>query len=246
LDDSVGQNVVVRAVIVAAGSGSRFGGAPPKQFAPLAGAPLFVHSLRRLANVQWVCEIVIVLPREGAPVGIDIAAIVAKESIVQRVRVVAGGARRQDSVAAGLAALDRPLDIALVHDAARPFPPIRGIEALIERVGSDPSSGKSYDGGLLAIPATDTVKLSHDGIGVDRTLERERVWLAQTPQAISSRRLDEVIELLRSEEEYTDESAALERLGASVALIRGSADNIKVTRAKDLMIAAALMAEHGV
>ena len=147
-----------------------------------------------------------------------------------------GGARRQDSVANGLAALTVPYDVALVHDAARPFPDPEAVARLATLT-------VATGGGLLAAPATDTVKRA-DGEGrVAETLDRNGIWLAQTPQAIRADLVGRAIADLRSPGlEVTDEAALLERWGVPVALVDGGAGNFKVTRPADLRLAEALVA----
>lgn len=210
----------VGVVMVAAGRGQRFGSELPKQFAPLGGRPVYQHALSVFESLNEVVEIVLVLPRDGLPPGMQ-------PDWEGRARAVSGGAGRQDSVAAGLRALGSSIDLALVHDAARPFPPADAIRNLIER-------SIQHGGGLLALPAVDTIKQSNTEGCVAQTLDRNSIWLAQTPQAIRADHLPQLLELLDGESELTDESAALERLNVPVVLVAGSASNFKITHPDDL------------
>ena len=223
------------AVIVAAGRGERFGRDIPKQFLPLAGRPLFAWSLRLLAGLPFVKELVLVVPREG---GLPPAGEAEVRALGRPVTCVAGGVRlRQESVANGLAALRSDYRMALVHDAARPFPDPAAI-ARLARAAAE--SG----GGLLATRVVDTVKRARGGEGapvVEATLDRAELWLAQTPQAIRADLVPRAIEELRRPgTEWTDEAALLERWGVAVALIDSPAVNFKVTRPDDRARAEAL------
>lgn len=217
-------------VIVAAGRGLRLGAPVPKQFITIGDAPLFVHSLRIFDRLPFVVQIVLVTPAEGLP-----AEMLQALATLQRPLVcVPGGARRQDSVAAGLAALASDYEVALVHDAARPFAPADAIAELAR-------AAARLGGGLLATRATDTIKRAApvskaQGIAcVAETIDREQVWLAQTPQAIRADHAGRAIDAFRDPaRDYTDEASLLESWSVPVALIEGGAGNFKVTRPEDL------------
>lgn len=210
-------------VLVAAGSGSRFGGGLPKQFRLLAGLPVFAHALRAFATMPCVGQIVVVVPAEGLPA--DCAA--ALEGLPKPVRCVPGGARRQDSTAAGLAALEPPFSVALVHDAARPFPPAQAVERLV-------AEAVRHGGGILAARATDTIKRADATGAVAETLDRETIWLAQTPQAIRADLVPRALAELRDPAcDVTDEAMLLERWGIPVRLVESSPENFKITRPAD-------------
>jgi 2-C-methyl-D-erythritol 4-phosphate cytidylyltransferase/2-C-methyl-D-erythritol 2,4-cyclodiphosphate synthase len=214
----------VGVVLLAAGRGARCGTDRPKQFLMLGGRPVFSYSLRLFDGFPGVTQLVLVLPGDGLPA--------EQEPFLQDVRRplvrVAGGERRQDSVAAGLAALSAPCDVALVHDVARPFPPIDAVERLVRRT-------LESGGGLLAARCADTVKRAAGDGTVAETIDRERIWLAQTPQAIRADLLPRAIEDLRRPDlDVTDEAALLELWGVSVALVESPATNFKITTAEDL------------
>ena len=217
---------MIWAVVPAAGSGSRFGGEVPKQYLQVAGEPLLAHTLRALLAHPGVAGVVVVLaeddPRwpgwselEGKPV-----------------RHCVGGESRADSVLAGLQALPdevRADDFVLVHDAARPNLALADLGQLLERGRVDPV------GAILAAPVRDTLKRAGDEGGIDRTVPRERLWRALTPQMFRRLQLSQALEKARSAGvEVTDESMAMERKGARPLLIEGREDNIKITTPADL------------
>lgn len=218
-------------VLVAAGRGERVGGALPKQFQPLAGEPLLMHSLRVFLGAPFVRSIVLVLPAAGPPPWLA----TPWRGLDARIIEVAGGARRQDSVAAGLAALPEGVQVALVHDAARPFPPVRAVADLAR-------AALELGGGLLAQRAIDTIKLADAGGCVRETLDRNSIWLAQTPQALRADFLPRAIAAFTGPTDYTDEAMLLEAWGVPVRLIDGGPGNFKVTNPGDLDRAAALLA----
>lgn len=219
----------VAAVVVAGGRGARIGGAVPKQFRALGDGTLLDHALAPFDTSARVGEMVVVLPAD---------LIASRHAVPGKIetplRVVAGGVRRQDSVAAGFDVIGRETDVVLVHDAARPFcPPVlidRTLDAAAETGAAVP-----------ALRATDTVKqaATRDGrIVVEATLPRERIYLAQTPQAFRIEVLRDAVALGRSGVDATDEAWLAERCGHPVRLVDGDPDNFKVTTPADLQRAA--------
>ena len=183
-----------------------------------------------------VDEVVVVVPPDW---------VNAPPSYLMRrgVRVVAGGERRQDSVANGFDAVSAASDVVLVHDAARPFVSAAMIDGAID-------AAAEIGAAIVAVPARDTVKWSpataaeagpDAGRLIARTLSRESIYLAQTPQAFRRRVLQEAIALGRQGVEVTDEAALVEQAGHPVRLVEGSVGNMKVTTAEDLVIAEALL-----
>lgn len=225
----------LRAVVVAAGRGIRFGGNIPKQFEMLGDVPVALHSIRFFAKLAGMKEIVVVLPQGGWPEGCEAAAAYFAEQLQVQVHQIEGGTRRQDSVARGLEACGaNPNQIILVHDAARPFPPQAGVQELVRRVQDESLLNARFGGGLLAIPATDTIKRAQPDGMIIETLDRSSLWLAQTPQAIVGYHSVAVCEALNSLEEFTDESAALESLGLRSIVVTGSQNNFKITHSGDM------------
>ncbi|RPH58787.1 MAG: 2-C-methyl-D-erythritol 4-phosphate cytidylyltransferase [Burkholderiales bacterium] len=214
------------AVIPAAGAGTRLGAALPKQYLPLAGRAMIRWSVDAMLAAPWVERVLVVV----APDDRHAAPLLAP---LRRVEVLAaGGATRRDSVLAGLRALTesgaRSDDWVLVHDAARP-----GLDAaLLERLRA--GLADSAVGGLLAVPVSDTVKqVGNDRRTVLATLDRERLWLAQTPQMFPLGMLGDA---LAACPEATDEAAAIECAGHAPLLVEGRRSNFKVTTAEDLQL----------
>jgi len=219
------------AVIVMAGAGTRFGGAVPKVFLPLAGEPMWQHSVRAFAALPGLTSIVLVT----SPERVD---EVRAECVHPLSVVVAGGARRQDSVANGLAALTSSPQVVAVHDAARPL-----IEAAT--VARAIAAAAEHGSGLVAVPVSDTIKEVEDGVVVG-TSDRTRLWRAQTPQCFRTEILVRAHEQARrgGVERVTDDAALVERLGLSVHVVRGDAWNIKITEPGDLVVAEAVLAHR--
>lgn len=211
-------------IMLAAGQGRRVGLDIPKQFLEIEGRAICCLSLDLFDGMENIIERVLVAPVNGLPYPVRQEV----EKLCHPVKIVEGGHRRQDSVANGLAALESECPVALIHDTARPFPDPEAIAELVRRTAD-------CGGGLLAARCADTVKLD-DGAGcVDRTLDRSRLWLAQTPQAIRSDRIDAAIGRMREpEREFTDEASLLETMGVSVALVPSATSNFKITYPEDL------------
>lgn len=222
------------AVVPAAGRGERFGGSRPKQYVPLLGRPVLSWSLAALLAEPSIRGVVVAL----APGDRRFTRL--PEARDPRVRRCAGGARRELSVANALAALEgeaRDHDWVLVHDAARPCLHRDDLRALLDAVGDDAV------GGLLALPLSDTLKVA-DARGCSaRTLPRDGLWRALTPQMIRYGVLRRALALgIERERTVTDEAAAVEALGMHPRLVAGRADNIKVTLPGDRAMAAAILA----
>lgn len=224
----------VSAIIAAAGRGRRLGAAVPKQALELGGRPMLQWSVEAFLDCGSVNEVVVVVPPEW----VDEPPPYLRTA---RVKLVAGGERRQDSVGNGFDAVSAESEIILVHDAARPFVPVATIEAAIEAAAEAGAA-------VVAVPARDTVKLgrksgeaSAGAVSIERTLPRESIYLAQTPQAFRREVLREAVALGRSGVEATDEAALAEQAGHPVRLVEGSARAMKVTTAEDLAIAEALL-----
>jgi len=221
----------VAAIVAAGGRGSRMGAGVPKQLLSIGGVSILRRSIALLAGHERIAEVVVVLPP-------DLAADPPEDVRVPgaAIRVVAGGARRQDSVSNGFEAVRASADLVVVHDAARPF----ASPALVSRV-----IDAAWESGaaLAALAASDTVKLARDdstgGAVVERTLPRARIHLAQTPQAFRTEVLAAAIEASRGVE-ATDEAALAEAAGFPVRLVPGEASNLKITTMADLVTAEAM------
>lgn len=227
------RRAAVWAVVPAAGRGERFAGRGPKQYVTLLGRPLLGWSLAPLLGEPRIRGIAVAV----APG--DRSWRRMPESRDPRVTTCRGGARRELSVAAGLEALAdraRDDDWALVHDAARPCLAAADLRRLLRELRDDPV------GGLLAAPVADTLKLADGAGGVRRTVPREGLWRALTPQmfrfGLLRRALGVCIERGRP---VTDEAAAVEALGLRPRLVHGLGGNLKVTIRPDLNLAEAVL-----
>ncbi len=219
----------VGVVIVAAGSGTRIGGDTPKQFLEIAGVPMLLRSIRPFARHPAVAHLVVVLRANDAAAPPAWLLPHAGEML----SVVAGGAERSDSVAAGVAALPADCQVVLVHDAARPF-----IDAaLIDRVIAAARSGNAV---VPALPVTDTIKEmdAADPSRVGRTVPREHLRSVQTPQGFPRRVLQAAHASAKQDgRKGTDDAALVEQGGGTVHIVAGDPRNMKITTMEDLELA---------
>jgi 2-C-methyl-D-erythritol 4-phosphate cytidylyltransferase len=215
------------ALIPAAGQGARFGGAGPKQYAMLLGRPMLYHATAALAQAPEIEAVFVVLARDDAiwdrndwsPFAPKLGALYC------------GGASRAQSVLNGLEAVEdevKPDGWVLVHDAARPCLAQPLIAKLVRELHKDPV------GGLLALPVADTLKRARNDGRIECTVDRDRLWQAQTPQMF---RCQTLLQALRAAGSPTDEAAAIEGLGLRPKLVTSDPRNIKVTHAEDLRMA---------
>ena len=242
------------ALIPAGGGGSRFGSELPKQYADLGGAPMIRRTIDRLATALDLDAIHVAIAADDesfdACVGsVDSEALAGASNSGARLRVLrCGGPTRAATVANALAIIATEIDAddwVLVHDAARPCVPVAALRRLVNELEGDAT------GGLLAIPAADTLKRS-DGATPPRALrteDRSSVWYAQTPQMFRCGLLRSAL-ATNDALMATDEAQAIEALAARgecgwPRLIAGSAQNIKVTYPDDLKLAAAILAIQG-
>lgn len=219
------------AVVPAAGQGSRFG--QPKQYVPLLGRPVLSWTLGALLAEPSIAGIVVVLASADAKWS------TVPESADPRVRTCLGGDRRENSVLRGLEALSgeaSATDWVLVHDAARPCLRHDDLQALFATLADDAV------GGLLAVPVADTLKRADEVKRVDGTLPREAIWRALTPQMFRLGVLQRALALcLERGRAVTDEANAIESLGLRPMLVRGHADNVKITHPEDAALAEAIL-----
>lgn len=222
------------AIIPAAGIGARMQSDRAKQMLELAGEPVLAHTLRRFQSCDAIDRVILVLQPAMTS---EILAMVSKLGFSKVTRVVGGGAERQDSVYRGLQVIDQETaGVIVVHDAVRPFVTPDQIRAVIERA-------ESTGAALMALPATDTIKQVKSG-RVQRTLDRRRIYHAQTPQAFRFQILHAAFELAYAESFMaTDESQLVEHYGQRVSVVEGSSINIKITRPHDLKLAAVIHKE---
>jgi 2-C-methyl-D-erythritol 4-phosphate cytidylyltransferase/2-C-methyl-D-erythritol 2,4-cyclodiphosphate synthase len=220
-------------ILPAAGTGRRFGAALPKQYLELAGRKVIEHALAPfLADPR--CQQIVVALDPG-----DTQFRILPSAADSRVRCVAGGAQRCDSVRNAILQLDASEDDwVLVHDAARPCLTRADLDTLIAAVAEDAV------GGLLAVPLADTLKQGSDGQRVVTTASRESLWRALTPQMFRLGPLRRALQAAQAAgREPTDEAQALEWCGHAPRLVAGRADNLKITMPADLKLAAAVLAQ---
>ena len=223
----------VGVVVVAAGSSTRMEGVD-KTFAPLLGRPLITHTLDRFEEFPGVSEVVLVLAAPSVEVG---RALVKGRGYRRVSHVCAGGARRQDSVRAGLDAL-QPCDWVMVHDGARP-----GLDAALLQRGLE-AVATSPDGAAIAgVPVKDTIKVVDPGGRITATPPRETLWAAQTPQIFAYDLLCRAHASFQGE--ATDDAMMVEALGCQVTMFPGSYENLKVTTPEDLVVVEAVLRGRG-
>jgi len=214
------------AIIVAAGSGTRFRSDTPKQFIEIAGKPVIAYTLERFEAAPSVNSIVLVLAPD------QVASFDASASL-KVTKVVAGGSTRAASVANGLAAACSETEIIAVHDGARPLVTVDEIERTIAKA-------KKTGAACLVAPVTDTIKSVREGRIVE-TLDRDRLRRALTPQTFRIDVLKKAFEGVDLNEKITDECSLVEKIGLPVAIVEGSSRNIKITHPEDLILAEALL-----
>ncbi|HSL19959.1 MAG TPA: 2-C-methyl-D-erythritol 4-phosphate cytidylyltransferase [Vicinamibacterales bacterium] len=225
----------VVAIIAAAGQGQRLGAQVPKQLVSVAGRTLLQRSVDAFARCARVNEIIIAAPIGAGP---EFAGVV--ETHGKPLRQVAGGERRQDSVANAFDAAPPSADIIVVHDAARAFVSPELIDRTIDAAAEAGAA-------IAAAPARDTVKRvaveGRHGAVIRETIPRGEVYLAQTPQAFRRAVLGDAIRRGRAGAEATDEAMLAEQAGHPVRIVESDETNIKVTTPQDLAIAEALAAD---
>ncbi len=213
-------------IIVSAGQGKRFGG--KKQFYKIKGKPVFLWSLEKF--IPFSDYIVLFRPKEYIKrVKKSLFEIPAIRKYRNKIKLISGGKHRYDSVRNGLLNVSEDCDIVCIHDGARPFVSSNEILSCI-------SLAKKYGSAICAVPATDTVKISTKDRFVDKTIDRDNVWLVQTPQVF---RRDIIVYAYRKfgrqiPEYITDDSQLVELCGYKVKIVRGLPSNIKITTRGDV------------
>ncbi|MEZ4411875.1 MAG: 2-C-methyl-D-erythritol 4-phosphate cytidylyltransferase [Gemmatimonadales bacterium] len=223
----------VGVIVVAAGRGTRLGGTP-KQFRELAGVPVLLRAIRPFASHPNVTHMVVALPPDAVANPPEWLAPLLGE----RLRLVAGGVERGDSVRAALAALPEQCALVLVHDGARPLVSRETIDAVI-------AVAARGTGAVAAVPLGDTLKMAAEGEGpptVECTIPRRRLWRAQTPQGFPRELLERAIASAAADGvQGTDDAELVERIGGRVELVPDQPANLKLTTQADFTLAAALL-----
>jgi 2-C-methyl-D-erythritol 4-phosphate cytidylyltransferase len=225
----------ISVILPAAGLGTRMGKTARKQFLELDGAPILVHTLRKFVGVEGLAEIIVACRVEDMP---EVRGMVERVPEAGPVRLVEGGDSRQESVAHALATVGEDVDIVVVHDAVRPFVD----RAMIEKVVAEAAANGAA---IVGIVPVDTVKQVHLA-KVQTTISRDRLVLAQTPQAFRAGLLKEAFARAAADGfTGTDESSLVERLEeVEVHVVPGSDRNIKITKPTDLDLARHFLAEE--
>jgi len=225
------------AVVPAAGVGRRMGSHVPKQYLNLAGKPVIQHTLERLLGAGVFTGLVIALGEEDE-YWHDLPSVLRA-----RCRTVVGGAERSDSVCNALAELIQHEDAGdwvMVHDVARPCIHAESLQKLIATVTAHPV------GGILAVPATDTLK-QVTGQTIHTTIDRSRIWQAQTPQMFRLGTLHDALQQAAAKGyPVTDEASAMEALGLQPCVVEGRRDNLKITMPEDIALAEYFLAQQPV
>ena len=218
---------MVSAVIVAAGKGIRMNDAVRKQYLPLAGRPLLVHSLTLFEDCNLINKIILVVPEDD----FDYCRNNILPMLKRKINLVAGGKERQDSVYNGLIAVGENNGIVIIHDGVRPF-------ANKEMLESSIKGAKKHGACIVGVPIQDTLKKISILNNIEKTIERNNIWLAQTPQAFR-------YEIIRKAHENaklkkytgTDDAFLVEQIGSPVKIVKGNKNNIKITTREDLRLA---------
>jgi 2-C-methyl-D-erythritol 4-phosphate cytidylyltransferase len=222
---------MLTAIIVAAGSSKRAGF--DKLLAKIAGRPVIQHTLAPFEKANCVNDILVV-SRET----VAMRHFIVKTNLRKVRRVVRGGSRRQDSVQAGLNALDKEVEFVAVHDAARPLITAREIERVF-------AAARKHGAAALATPITDTLKLADDNRVVCDSIDRQNVFAMQTPQVFRRELLSQAYEQVkRNSLIVTDEVSAIEHAGGRIVIVPAEDHNFKITYASDLLLAEAILKQR--
>ena len=222
-------------IIVAAGIGSRMGSTERKQFIRINGTPLLAMTISAFDGREDVAEIIVVShPDETERVQKE---IILPYHFKKVSCIVQGGLLRKDSFMAGLDAVSKTAAYIAVHDGARPFVTSGQLDLLFRRAFETGAA-------ILALPLTDTIKRADDAGMIVRTISRNGLWAAQTPQVFRIDWLQSAYQQLKQHEKPTDDAAVLEQAGYPVHLVNGSWDNFKITVADDVVRAEMILQDR--
>jgi len=221
------------AIIVSAGKGIRMNQDRPKQYLLLQDKPVLCHTIMAFEKCPEVDEIVLVVPEK------DI--LFCREDLLSGlhldtpVHVIGGGKRRQDSVFNGIRSIDDRNGMVVIHDGVRPLIRPEMISRCIQKA-------KVSGACILAVPLQDTLKaVDREGL-IQRTIQRERLWLAQTPQVFHYQLIRDAHEAAaKAGVEATDDAALLEGMGLPVSILHSTGENLKITTKEDLVMAGAIL-----
>ena len=211
----------VSVIIPSAGHGRRFGAL--KQFKLLNGEPIVVFAIRPFLSIKQVVEIIIVVSKNQISF---LNKYFKNKNYKKNIKIVEGGDKRQDSVIQAINSVVENSQLICIHDAVRPFIKKNFILSCIKKCNK-------YDGAILAIKSTETVKFSKNKI-IKKTINRDNIWLAQTPQVFHKNKLIKAIKNAKKNKIYsTDESSLMEKMGFNIRLVEGCVNNIKITYKSD-------------
>ena len=218
------------AIVLAAGKSERMGGSVDKAFLSLVDKPVVAWSLMAFEKCPAIDRIVLVVRKDQV---VASKAVVKMFGISKIDKIVAGGSRRQESVAAGLAACDLDTRYVVIHDGARPMVKPELIAEVVSAVKKSPAVA-------VGRPMTDTVKLCEKGQVVTKTVPREKLWAVQTPQAFQVKELRAAYKALDAKD-VTDDCMVVEANGGTVKIVPSLAPNFKISTVEDLQLVGALL-----
>ncbi|MGQ3685126.1 MAG: 2-C-methyl-D-erythritol 4-phosphate cytidylyltransferase [Candidatus Loosdrechtia sp.] len=223
----------VSVVMVGAGMGLRMGGPVKKPFLQILGKPIFLHTIERFSPIDTIHEIIFVTGEtEIKPLLEQWQSVLDSHKVK---KVIAGGKRRQDSVYHGICQVKADTEIILIHDAVRPLVKKEHIKAVIDKAHESQAA-------ILAVPVKATVKEVEKTLSIIRTIPRNSLWMAQTPQGFKKGLILKVFNQFKnSEREFTDDAEIVEQAGYPVYIVPGTDENIKITTPEDIRLAEALL-----
>ena len=222
----------VAAIVPSAGTGNRMRSKIEKPFIKLCGKEIILYSLKVLEESELISEIVIPASKKNI---LKIERLVKREGFKKVREVVLGGSHRAGSVKKGLLSISSDIGFVLIHDCARPFLTAAMIRNSLE-------AAKIYGASLCAVKVKPTIKEADSKGFVKKTLKRQLLWEAQTPQVFKREILmDAYAKLSRSYNSYTDDTALLEVIGRRIKTVEGGYSNIKITTPEDIVVAEALL-----
>ncbi|MCF8069933.1 MAG: 2-C-methyl-D-erythritol 4-phosphate cytidylyltransferase [Desulfobacterales bacterium] len=223
---------MITAIIVAAGKGTRMKGDLPKQYVMLGDRPILAHTISVFEKCDIVDSILLIIPDNDIDYCTDNILTLAEKP--ERIKLIAGGKERQESVYNGLLAASGS-KVVLIHDGVRPFITNGQIQSCVDSVEETGAC-------ILAVPVTDTIKQVDSSGYINATMPRDTLWQAQTPQAFRYNLiLDAHEKALEDAIPGTDDAQLVERLGKKVKIITGSRKNIKITTLEDMAVARAIL-----
>ncbi len=223
------------AIIAAGGSGLRMKSKENKLFLQIGKIPILTRTISVFEKTSLIDEIVLVVPGNE----IQRVEILVKSNDFKKIKsIVEGGLQRQDSVYNGLKFLSSDSKLVAIHDGARPFLSIDILERVINKA-------KECGAAIVAVKAKDTIKLVDTNFSITETLDRNLLWHAQTPQVFDTKLIKQVYEWAKKNNiEATDDASLVEKFGASVYVVEGSYDNLKITTKEDILIGEAILSSQ--